>query len=77
MVCKVMAITPEQHDAALANLYPEAVGPVSGWAPGRLEARAVQPHSSQALCVSVFETIGLRPAATRDAILNDLLVSRV
>jgi hypothetical protein len=68
-----MPITPDQHDDALANLYPEAVAAVAGWAPGRLEARAAPPHSSQALCVSVFETIGLRPAATRDAILDDLL----
>lgn len=68
-----MAITPEQRDAALANLYPEAVAAVAEWAPGRLEARAAQPHSSQALCVSVFETIGRRLAPTRDAILNDLL----
>lgn len=68
-----MAITPEQHTAGLANLYPEAVAAIAGWAPGRLEARAAQPHSSQALCVSVFETIGLRPAATREAILKDLL----
>lgn len=67
-----MPITPEQHNAALANLYPEAVDAVAGWAPGRLEARSAQPHSSQALCVSVFETIGLRPPAKRDAILGDL-----
>jgi hypothetical protein len=51
-----MAITPEQHAAGLANLYPEAVAAIAGWAPGRLEARAAQPHSSQALCVSVFVT---------------------
>jgi len=68
-----MAITPEQHSAALANLYPEAAAAIAGWAPGRLEARAARPHSSQAICVSVFETIGLRPAATREAVLKDLL----
>ena len=68
-----MAITPEQHAAALANLYPEAAAAVKDWAPGRLEARAAQPHSSQALCVSVFETIELRPAPARDAMLTDLL----
>lgn len=68
-----MAIRPEQQAAALANLFPEAASAIAGWAPGRLEARAAQPHSSQALCVSVFETIGLRPAAKRDAILIDLL----
>ena len=67
------AITPEQHAAALANLFPEAAAAVARWAPGRLEARAAQPHSSQALCVSVFETIGLRPVARRDAILKDVL----
>lgn len=68
-----MAITSEQHAAALANLYPGAVDAVNDWALGRLEARAAQPHSSQALCVSVFETIGLWPAVTRDAMLLDLL----
>jgi hypothetical protein len=31
-----------------------------------------RPHSSQALCVSLFETIGLRAPAKRDAILADL-----
>jgi hypothetical protein len=68
-----MAITPEQRAAALANLYPEAAAAVAAWKPGRLEARAVQRHSSQALCVSVFETISLRSADRRDAILKDLL----
>lgn len=68
-----MSLSAEQHAAALANLYPEAVSAIEGWPLGRLEARAVQPHSSQALCVSLFETIGLRAAAKRDAIFGDLL----
>lgn len=68
-----MPISADEHAAALANLYPEAVSAVDGWSLGRLEARAAQPHSSQALCVSVFETIGLRAEAARDAIFTDLL----
>lgn len=68
-----MAITPDEHAAAVANLYPEAIAAVSAWALGRLEARAAQPHSSQALCVSVFETIARRPEPVRDAILTDAL----
>lgn len=64
-----MPVTAEQHAAALANLYPDAAAAVADWPPGRLEARAAVPHSSQALCISVWETIGGRPVSQREEIL--------
>lgn len=69
-----MPITAEQQIAALGNLYPDAAEHVAKhWTPGRLEARSARLHSSQALCVSVFETIGRRPPAKRDALFGALL----
>lgn len=71
-----MKISPEQHAAALANLYPEAREHVAAhWKLGRLEARAAKAHSSQALCVSVFETIARRRTAERDRVFTALLAS--
>src|SRR3954453_14405534 len=71
-----MTISPEKHAAALANLYPHAATRVAARCPlGRLEARAAARHSSQALCVSVFETIAARPAAQRTAIIQELVAA--
>lgn len=71
-----MPISPDKHAAALANLNPDAATRVAArWPLGRLEARAAAPHSSQTLCVSVFETIAARPAAQRTAILQALLAA--
>ena len=67
---------PADHAAALANLYPEAAEYVAEhWALGRLEARAASRNSSQALCVSVFETIARRERKARDSLLNSLLTA--
>ena len=64
-------VTDLQHAAALENLYPEAAARIeTAWARGRLETRSVSAASSQALCVSVFETIAARPPAARRQLLN-------
>lgn len=65
------SVTDAQHAAAVSSLYPDAAARVDArWARGRLEARAASPLSSQALCVSVVETIAARPAKHRRAVLN-------
>jgi hypothetical protein len=66
-------ITDAEHQVALANLYPDAAARVSTlWAPGRLERRAAQLHSSQALCVSVLETIAGRSPEVRTAFIQTI-----
>jgi hypothetical protein len=60
------SITEAEHRAAPANLYADAAARVdASWPPGRLEKRSAQLHSSQALCVSVLETIADRPREKR------------
>src|SRR5437899_11503 len=69
-----MPISADEHSAALANLFPDAAAAVDrSWALGRLEARASVVHSSQALCVSLLETIAARPPEACDQLLNSLL----
>lgn len=64
-------VTDDEHARALANLYPDAAERVARtWPRGRLEARAASPRSSQALCVSVLETVAARPERRRRALLN-------
>jgi hypothetical protein len=64
-------VTDAQHQAALANLYPEAAARVDAlWTRGRLESRAGEPHSSQALCVSVLETIAGRAPEVRARLIQ-------
>ena len=67
-------MTDSDHAAALANLYGEAALRVNTrWARGRLERRSAQPGSSQALCVSAFETIAGRPEGVRWTVMNSIL----
>jgi hypothetical protein len=64
-------VTDAEHQTALANLYPDAAARVDAlWSRGRLESRAGRPHSSQALCVSVLETIASRAPHTRAALIQ-------
>lgn len=73
-VARSVPITEAEHQAALANLYPDAAEYVdTHWRRGRLEKRAAELHSSQALCVSVLETIARRQAATRAALTTAIL----
>jgi hypothetical protein len=69
-----MPVTAGQQRAALANLFPAAANAVKArWELGRLEARAAVAHSSQALCVSLLETVAARPPGVRDQLLAALV----
>lgn len=69
-----MPVTGGQQRAALANLFPVAANAVKRrWEPGRLEARAAVAHSSQALCVSVLETVAARSPGVRDQLVAALV----
>lgn len=68
------AITDAEHRAAVANLYVDAAARIDArWQRGRLEKRAAQLHSSQALCVSVLETIASQPTSVRVGLLQALM----
>ncbi len=65
-----MPMTQRQQAAALSNLFPDAAAAVAEWPLGLLEARAAVERSSQALCVSVWETIGARLPGRREELLS-------
>jgi hypothetical protein len=51
------AVSGVPPQAAWANVHPDALAHVREWPPSRWHSGSVQPHSSQALCVSVFGTL--------------------
>ncbi|GDX81929.1 hypothetical protein LBMAG42_37400 [Deltaproteobacteria bacterium] len=61
----------DDDSPVVKNLFPGALPHIAGWGRGRLESRSKVPHSSQALCVSVWGAIAQLP--DRGQIMSSIL----
>ncbi len=70
----------DQHewDRIRTNLFPAALGAIPSWScfpwhrGGNRQCDTHVPHSSQALAIDVFGTLGCLPAESRDVIAGDM-----
>lgn len=67
------AVSGVPPQPAWANVHPDALAHVRAWPPSRWHSGSVQPHSSQALCVSVFGTLAHK--RKRTAMLADIIAT--